>query len=926
MILHRLEVGGFRCFSSKVALSLDPEQINILHGKNGSGKSSLLWALIRGLLDTHRAGGKSVEVLRPWGTDLGPTIVVDFEHEGKCYRMEKNFLENRCAHLSERQGNKLKPVAHNEKAEERVREILLSEAPTVGLTKPEKWGLARALWCPQEHLLVDGFAGRVLGNIQELLGKQSMHEDAVALQNRVEKLYLEYWTPQGKPKGGKDAPFWMKRQGDLPKLEEALADSTRELEELQAAQEMAQILHDERTKTQSRLEESQNALSELQARVAEFTPLLEKCGKLKAQCDAKRTEAGALDAVIKQIAALREKEECAAVRLAELDQAILESSQKEEGLQRFFEKAEQVLESLERGDPQVSSFVQLLEEAENYNAGRNQLLETQNRLQHVSQAAEEIRENKEELSGLAAPDDATLSTLNQLATKQVQLQAQLDGALLHVHLKPSADRSVEILQGSPLGPHQLTAGGDLHVSGSPSVELMIEGFGLMRVTGPASSAADLEQRLAQVTRQIDETTTRFGTTNLAELKNRNKRAIVLETQVAVAVKSQQQLLGGQTTETLRETIAQLQQQTVATEERQPSWKDAPPDVAAIRQQLDGATQAFEGRRSDATDEWKRVQTELGNTRTARAANERERGQLSKLSGESHESLLRLRADGNSDVERMQRFKTLSVEAVGLDERYKEELSHLQRLGDDPRPRLEQAKTQQETAAQAFQKNDRALHEHRGTLKKLLDRAPYERSARLEEEIGEIRAEIGRDKLRADALRLIRATISECEEQATAGVAGPISERASKLLHRIAGVRMGSISLSDDLAPLTVEPAEATDAIDLEHLSGGEREQVYVAVRLALAELLTKDAGRRELVVLDDVLTFTDDERLKRVFTILEEMRTHAQFLILTCHPDRYKPLKSANFIDLQKTLVDAKRRETIRSISETNAVLTAPVR
>lgn len=262
--------------------------------------------------------------------------------------------------------------------------------------------------------------------------------------------------------------------------------------------------------------------------------------------------------------------------------------------------------------------------------------------------------------------------------------------------------------------------------------------------------------------------------------------------------------------------------------------------------------------------------------------------------------MRLRADGLSDVERLQRFKDLSVEAVGLDERYKEEVSHLQRLGGDPRPILEQAQKQQETATQAFQKNDRALHEHRGTLKKLLDRAPYERSAHLEEEIGEIREEIGRDKLRADALRLIRETISKCEEEATAGVAGPISERASKLLHRIAGVRMGSISLSDELAPWAVEPAEAEGAIDLEDLSGGEREQVYVAVRLALAELLTKDAGRRELVVLDDVLTFTDDERLKRVLTILEEMRTHAQFLILTCHPDRYKPLKGANFIDVQQ--------------------------
>ena len=403
MILNRLEVGGFRCFSSKVALSLDPEKINILHGKNGSGKSSLLWALIRGLLDTHRAGGKSVEALSPWGTDLGPNIVVDFEHEGKCYRLEKNFLENKCAHLSERQGNKFKPLAHNEKAEERVREILLSEVPTVGLTKPEKWGLARALWCPQEHLLVEGFAGRILSNIQELLGKQSMNNDAVALQSRVEKLYLEYWTLQGKPKGGKDAPFWMKRQGDLPKLQEALADSIRELEELQTAQETAQTLHDERTQTQNRLDEAQNALTQLRARVTEFAPLMERCGKLKAQCDAKRTEAGALDGVIKQIALLREKEESASARLTELDQASLESSQQEGELQRSFQKAEEVLKSLECGNPQVSSLGQLVEEAEKYNDGQRHLLEARGRLQQVHNAEEEIHKYEEELSGLAAP-------------------------------------------------------------------------------------------------------------------------------------------------------------------------------------------------------------------------------------------------------------------------------------------------------------------------------------------------------------------------------------------------------------------------------------------------------------------------------------------------------------------------------------------
>jgi len=78
------------------------------------------------------------------------------------------------------------------------------------------------------------------------------------------------------------------------------------------------------------------------------------------------------------------------------------------------------------------------------------------------------------------------------------------------------------------------------------------------------------------------------------------------------------------------------------------------------------------------------------------------------------------------------------------------------------------------------------------------------------------------KLRADTLKLIRETITACEEEASAGVAGPVAERASKILRRIAGARMRSISLTDELAPWAVELTEAEDRVDLEHLSGNER--------------------------------------------------------------------------------------------------------
>ena len=96
----------------------------------------------------------------------------------------------------------------------------------------------------------------------------------------------------------------------------------------------------------------------------------------------------------------------------------------------------------------------------------------------------------------------------------------------------------------------------------------------------------------------------------------------------------------------------------------------------------------------------------------------------------------------------------------------------------------------------------------------------------------------------------------------------------------------------------VELAEGS--VSVEQVSGGEREQIYLATRLALAEVLAR--GERQLVVPDDVLTATDTGRLAWVMGILEEAAQRFQVLILTCHPERYRGLAGANFVDLEAIL------------------------
>jgi uncharacterized protein YhaN len=75
----------------------------------------------------------------------------------------------------------------------------------------------------------------------------------------------------------------------------------------------------------------------------------------------------------------------------------------------------------------------------------------------------------------------------------------------------------------------------------------------------------------------------------------------------------------------------------------------------------------------------------------------------------------------------------------------------------------------------------------------------------------------------------------------------------------------------------------------EQLSEGTREQIAILVRLALAELLC-DRGLPAVVVLDDALVFSDDERMQRMFRVLERAAERLQILVLTCRERLFEDL------------------------------------
>jgi len=225
---------------------------------------------------------------------------------------------------------------------------------------------------------------------------------------------------------------------------------------------------------------------------------------------------------------------------------------------------------------------------------------------------------------------------------------------------------------------------------------------------------------------------------------------------------------------------------------------------------------------------------------------------------------------------------------------------IQELGVDPSKSLVVLEGQLEAFRAEAADADKKLNTESGRLEQIISEAPYSTSAVAEEEIDRLEDEIARQRLQLDAIRLLYETLTHQKRDVMQSILGPIRLRANHILQRIAGNRFDNVHFDESLLPSGISPRSIDETVSLDQISGGEREQVYFAVRMALADVAFND--ERQLVVLDDVFTYTDTTRLARIATILDEAADRFQIVLLTCHPERYRGLPNAMFFDLARAI------------------------
>lgn len=128
-----------------------------------------------------------------------------------------------------------------------------------------------------------------------------------------------------------------------------------------------------------------------------------------------------------------------------------------------------------------------------------------------------------------------------------------------------------------------------------------------------------------------------------------------------------------------------------------------------------------------------------------------------------------------------------------------------------------------------------------------------------------------------ALELAQKALAAATTELQRRFAPRISKRAQELFSKLTGGRYQQITLGEDLSLSARTGAEDT-LRSSQWRSDGTIDQLYLALRLAVAEELTPDAP----LVLDDALVRFDDQRLAVALDILKEAAQNKQVIIFTC--------------------------------------------
>jgi len=870
--LQRMRIEQLRQFRKPFVLDKLQPGLNLIHGPNESGKSTLVRAIRAAFFERYRS--TAVDDLRPWGDSAAaPTIELDFEHDNHSWRLTKSFLQRKRCDLTV--GTE---TYSEDDAEEKLAELLGYQYPKRGASKAEHWGIPGLLWVEQGtgqdiEQAIEHAGDHLKSALNSMVGEvaSSGGDDLIETVRSQRDTLL---TGTGKPRGDyqqleKDRARLASEIDDLKERVQHYQEQVDRLGKLAQEYDQAEAerpweeaqrqLEEARTRYQQveRLEQQQNqekaTLAQLQKNHQLAQQNREQLEGLSRQLEGRKAD---LERAERDLRVAEAQTPAVAGRLAEARTAY-EQAEKQRKLAGLLQTRERLEQDVRRLEQQKQMLTQSLDQAKKYH-------------QQLEQARQQARENRID-SELVKKLKATANQLNEETIRSRTIATRLSWQL---EAGVSLTLNNEPLAGE--GERQLLE----------ESALVIPGVGTLGITPGGEELASTRRKLNTLENSLAE---QLKTLGVASVEQAEDRLSAFET----AGRAQKHA------EDLLKSVAPAGAEQLASEQG-----EAENELAKARSQLQATAEPDPKETVPALEEAEAAFVQAGTALDKAESDERDhQATLSALkqSRDNVNTEWQRLADEEKSPERQQQLRQITTDLANIEKQQAELESSLERREREIREARPDFLRQDIERYQNAVNHLRQTQENRGReLRDIKVRLEAWGAEGLEEQLNEKEAELDQCnrryqelRRRARALDLLLNLLTEKRQALTQRLQAPLQKHLNHYLSVL--FPDASLEVDEQLRPGTF--TRGSELGQMAELSFGAREQMGLISRLAYADLL-QEAGRPTLVILDDTLVHSDSERLEDMKRILFDAASRHQILLFTCHPEKWQDLGVAP-VDIQ---------------------------
>ncbi len=887
MRLLSLNVKNYRVHGD-VTVTFDPSR-NLIGGANESGKSTLAEAAHRALFLRAKTGG-NVQKEMVSQTHLGdPEVTLSFEAAGTTWELEKRFAgtSKGSTRLTPASGATLR----DDEAETKLTEILGTEGASGRGAANQLPSLWAHLWVWQgksgddPSLHASDHKDTLVQRLQKdgIAAVMQSATDQLAAE-KISESYHELFTGTGRPKSGSKPEMALakltaakavleKTKDAAARLEQAASDYTRAEKDIADTDSVLPSLRDQRTRAEKKLVQATELQKEEKIRLRALEAATTRHAQLSKEDQKIKSLRG-------QVANSRKDLAPAEEALQKLIAAETESRTASHVAEATLRKSVDHLRQARRLNDLSTAIVSSFEKSETHKI----LTEKSRKVETIRTELDAVRASLSPLPVLSSKD---LTQLRKLDRDHSQAKATLDAMATGIELIESGESVTiggkKILPGQP---HILTDSGELAIGSHTKIrirpgggsslaearslsEKSAEAFksALASLTvndlDQASSVLEKRQTFEQRIERLKDSLDSLGGEKISEelsrtgeeLETINAEVKRRATQSENAPKPANLAEASQHLTTARDTLATAENEEAAAQK----------SISRIRKQSEAAAKTLQAHReeiSTARDSLRDQETSIKVLEETHGETEARKEAITiakQTEAEATESLTTIRKS----------LAELAPETLNAD---------LQRF---TRAISQQDTKHREASDQLLIARDRL------TLDGTTDPESDLRHARARSEAA--REEHASEHRRAQAIEKLHLLFSSSREAIDRSLVEPLAERINGYLQCLFGKGTEiRVKLNDSGIEGMEILRPGASAFEFSALSGGAKEQVAAASRLALAEILAADYDGCLPILFDDAFAYTDPERTQSLQRMLDLAATRGlQVIVLTCTPGDY---------------------------------------